>query len=205
MFLDDVEVQGDGELIVNSDLETGDGDGDGYRDLAGSTSSNNTLPATDCQTGSGFLSSCFKHSAQEAAWVAIGGDFDQTGGRFSVNNTMVLQQTDNIFEANGGLLQWTPPTHGPFQALAIWSETDPRDSSASPGQYSMAGSGDLDLKGSFFMPYAELELSGGSGLEPDEAQFVSRKLKVSGGGSLELVPSGLKLIEIPPPAAVLIR
>jgi hypothetical protein len=167
--------------------------------MTGSTETSTSLPASDCQTGTGFLKTCFKHSAVDAAWSALDGDFKQTGGFFGVNDATVFQPSGSIIEANGGGLVWTAPEAGPFQGLALWSET-------SSTRYSLSGSGELEMLGTFFTPNANpISLSGGSGLQPQRAQFVARRLKISGGGSLQLLPHDLKLIEIPPPAAVLIR
>lgn len=67
-----------------------------------------------------------------------------------------------------------------FEDLAFWTETS--------AATNLNGSGSLmTLKGVFFSPNADpFEINAGSGLITADAQFITRKLKVSGGGTLNM-------------------
>jgi hypothetical protein len=174
----------------------------------GSTASA-TLPATDCDTGAGFLKTCFAHAAKDAVWIyQQKGNFKVGGGSVEIHNGVLVQETpasvgtENIVDVGsaGVSVLWHAPTVGPLRSLALWS------GSYSTG-YRIGSSGaTVDLEGVFFAPEAyPFTLAGGSNLLPQAAQFVSRTLKVTGGGTLILGPLGIPLIELPPPASVLIR
>ena len=90
----------------------------------------------------------------------------------------------------GATLEWTapnrtnlPPTAAQIKELedlAFWSETS--------GGHSINGSGaSMLLKGIFFTPNADAFKinAGGAGIDAD-AQFITRKLEVSGGGTLSM-------------------
>jgi hypothetical protein len=64
----------------------------------------------------------------------------------------------------------------------------------------------MSLGGVFFTPQANpFTISGGSPAVQQNAQFVSRMAKISGGGTLNLTPQQGDAVTLPPPAAILIR
>jgi predicted flavoprotein YhiN len=64
----------------------------------------------------------------------------------------------------------------------------------------------MSLGGVFFTPQADpFTISGGSPAVQQNAQFVSRKAVISGGGTLNLTPNQSTAVKLVPPAAILIR
>lgn len=200
-----------GTLVVNRSVQV-DGAGKVLRDASGKptvgpSTAPTDLPASECSTGAGFLTSCFKHAAATAAWMyQVEGNFDMRGGAVRLSDVTFVQEvpstgTNDLRASSAGVdVAWSAPSGGPFRGLALWSES-------SSTAYGIGGSGaTIDLEGVFFTPEAyPFTLTGGSSLQPQAAQFVSRTLKVTGGGTLALRPLGAPLVELPPPASVLIR
>jgi hypothetical protein len=163
-------------------------------------------PATDlpvsCAEDTFSATSCYPSSSRDAAWVyQRSGGIKITSGRIVLEHASLVQaiKPGNIIETTGGRADWSSPDEGPLLGLSLWSETD-------SAAYSLAGGGGLNLEGVFFTPEADsFTLSGGSSLLPQRAQFISRRLTITGGAQLRLSPEGTKLIQIPPPAAYLIR
>ena len=97
---------------------------------------------------------------------------------------------------NGDLI-WTAPQVGEFAHLALWSET--------PLVHQLAGQAFLDMRGIFFTPTAEVLYQGNGVQQQIEAQFVARRLRVSGQGVLIVRPSYDSAVLIPDDIVALIR
>jgi hypothetical protein len=83
--------------------------------------------------------------------------------------------------------------------LALWAE-------APSSNFRINGGAAMELDGVFFTPEADsFQVSGGSPLKPQRAQFISYRLTVTGGGSLVLTPGETRFVRLPPPAPELIR
>lgn len=105
-----------------------------------------------------------------------------------------------------GVLDWTAPNMnatGPpsaaelllFEDLAMWSESTGTSGS---GAWSLGGSGSVTLGGIFFSPNANpFTLSGGSAFNIQDAQFVTRKLVLGGGGALTMRPDSNNAVRLP--------
>lgn len=202
---------GSGTIVFNGDA-TLDGNGRATTVIPSATPQTGLPGDGDCVKGNGlFHPTCFNKPSKTAAFVyqRKGGVKMSSAGNLVANHAAWIQDhryntnsTTNDFNVTGGFVNWTPPDAGPFRALSLWSESGWGENET----YAMAGQAKFDLAGVFFTPEAEpFKLAGGGAFKPQTAQFISRKLEVTGGGTLELSPAGLELIDIPPPAAVLIR
>lgn len=110
---------------------------------------------------------------------------------------------DGYLGGTGGEIDWTAPNvkNDPdepatgddfdrFEDLALWSETS--------GSWRVAGNGGLHLAGIFFTPNANpFSLRGGGVINLDDAQFITRKLTVGGGGVMGMRPEPHNSVQIP--------
>lgn len=121
------------------------------------------------------------------------------------------EPSDNACNGNvgvsGGVIDWTAPNVkddpddpplGPdfehFEDLALWSET----SGAGGSAWDVLGSGGLTLAGVFFTPNANpFKIGGGGSIDVEDAQFITRKLSVTGGGLLTMRPEAHNSVLIP--------
>lgn len=94
----------------------------------------------------------------------------------------------------------TAPTAACFHKLALWNEYA---SSNTPD--TVSGQAGLLLRGSFFTPNAQFNLSGGGNANIQDAQFITGLLDVNGGGLLTMVPNTKFTISPPLLSASLIR
>jgi hypothetical protein len=101
--------------------------------------------------------------------------------------------------AGTGQLNWEAPLAGNFEDLALWSE--------STQQHDLGGQAQLHIEGVFFTPNADpFVYTGQSGQEQRvNAQFVTRRMDVSGQGTLKLQPSPDRVATLPAWGAALIR
>lgn len=103
----------------------------------------------------------------------------------------------------GGVIDWTAPNlknepddppdetdYWNLEDLALWSETS--------ASWRVAGNGGLHLAGIFFTPNANpFNLRGGGVIDLKDAQFITRKLAVGGGGVLGMKPEPHNSVLIP--------
>ena len=108
---------------------------------------------------------------------------------------------------SGGTIDWSAPNvkndpanlpdstdFANFEDLALWSET----SGAGGSAWDVVGDGGLSLSGIFFTPNADpFKLAGGGSIDIYEAQFITRKLRVTGGATLAMQPDAHNSILIP--------
>jgi len=106
-------------------------------------------------------------------------------------------------DSGGGRVSWTAPNETgeppeamhPFEDLALWSEA----SAAS----ALGGQGTNTTSGVFFLPNSSVSFTGQATQEqPLNAQFIARRLDVSGQGVLTLMPNPGDAVTIPIPGAV---
>ena len=119
---------------------------------------------------------------------------------FRAHNTtmyMSARSTLTMLGGSNGTLVWTAPTTGQFDHLALWSET--------AAIHELAGQSYLNMVGIFFTAAAQVLYRGNGVQHQIEAQFVARKLKVSGQGILILRPSFDSAVLIPDDIVALIR
>jgi hypothetical protein len=143
---------------------------------------------------------CLDESAATGAWVYLrDGDLKLTGGVLVANRTMIYQDSGYFSVAGGSPPVWSAPTEGPFSGLAVWSEL-------SSNKFQINGGASMQLEGTFFTPEAApFSISGGAPVVPQQAQFVSYRLNVSGGASLTLSPNLSNSVTLPADAPLLIR
>jgi hypothetical protein len=121
------------------------------------------------------------------------------GGSFDLNHTFVYEAGGYLNFNGGGTPVWNAPVDGPFKSLAYWDEY-------ASSQFQISGGASMSLGGVFFTPQAfPFSIAGGSPAVQQNAQFVSRMAKISGGGTLKLTPQQGDAVTLPPPAAILIR
>jgi hypothetical protein len=119
----------------------------------------------------------------------------------SLEYTMVYLADGRVdFNGGDGGLLWTAPDLAPdtppsvfedhFEDLALWSE--------SPELHHIGGQAGNVLEGTFFTPYADpFELGGQGSQFQTEAQFVTRKLELSGLAEVRMEPNPDRFTPIP--------
>lgn len=94
------------------------------------------------------------------------------------------------FGAGTGVLDWSAPLAGPFEDLALWSE--------SAQQHEVGGQATLSLVGVFFTPNADpFRYSGQGDQVSTKAQFIAYRVEATGQGALLLEPDGERMLLIP--------
>jgi hypothetical protein len=175
---------------------------DGNVNLSGGSLSFNTanptpnLP-TSCLT---TVVGCIAESSSDAAWVVMRtGNLTLTGGVLIAQETLIYQASGYFSIGGGSPPVWSSPIEGPFNGLSVWSEL-------ASSKYKINGGASMELAGTFFTPEATpVSISGGSPVTPQQAQFVSRELAVTGGAALTLSPNPLLAVVLPPDPPLLIR
>lgn len=113
----------------------------------------------------------------------------------------------NVSVAGQTVVDWTAPNvkndpddlptaadFAQLEDLALWSETSGSGGSA----WSVVGGGGLHLSGVYFTPNANpLSIGGGGTIDIEEAQIITRKLNVAGGGVLAMQPEAHNSVLIP--------
>jgi hypothetical protein len=159
-------------------------------------------------TSSGVLavnsdsSTAFPHGEVDDQAIAYfrGGSLSKAGSASVLLNrtTVYIAPGGGLSMAGGsGTLVWTAPTVGDFQALALWSDAT--------ATHQLAGQSELDLEGVFFVPDATVTYAGDGIQRSVEAQFIVRKLAVSGNGKLVVAPAFDQSVLFPIKVAQLIR
>lgn len=140
------------------------------------------------------------------------GDFGTGSGPCPIPATNGLAPYDNgctgkLRLAGTARIDWTAPNlkntptdlpdetdFANFEDLAFWSET-----AASSGTgWGILGSGGVQLSGIFFTPNADpFRIGGGGAYDIEEAQFITRKLVIAGGGTLKMKPDAHNSVQIP--------
>ncbi len=123
------------------------------------------------------------------------------GADLVLNNSAVYMAkgTRIALSGNGsGKLTWIAPDSGPFDDLALWSD--------STLLQDWAGNAALNMEGVFFTPMAVGQYTGNGGLAQVNAQWIADKLWLGGNGTLVVRPQYGRAIEPPrTPGSTLIR
>jgi hypothetical protein len=143
---------------------------------------------------------CIDNSSVNASLVYLrNGDMNFTGGVFTAKHVTVYQAGGVVKVTGGAPPTWLASTEGPFAQLGLWSEQ-------SSNKYQINGGAGVLLSGVFFTPEAApFSLSGGGDWGQQNAQFISYRFSVSGGGTLTMAPNANNFIEPPAHAGTLIR
>jgi hypothetical protein len=125
------------------------------------------------------------NSPSNEPWAFFRGGRLRKGGQASlfINNTMVYVSKNSAVELTGGgtgRLTWTAPVSGPFEALALWSD--------SPSVHSFSGQAALNMEGIFFMPWATASYQGNGDMQQTNAQWIAWRVSAGGNGALRIAP-----------------
>jgi hypothetical protein len=173
-----------------------------------SVSSNRTLtiPAGNVVVTGGVdvQGTLIVNTSDEDHWFVIrNGDLDR-GGSSSLDlgnedgGVFVYLQNGRINTQGGGdQTSWIAPHAGPFEDLALWSD--------SPDTHEMLGSSALSLEGVFYIPNASFSFGGGGTMTQQDAQFIVYRFHTHGGGALRMVPNPERNIGDPRLSVALIR
>lgn len=115
------------------------------------------------------------------------------------NQTFVYMAGGRVDLVGGsGGLTWTAPLAGDFEDLALWAEAEL--------QFQIGGQAGNTLTGTFFTPLSNpFTLTGQGGQFQTDAQFLTRRLEVSGQGEVRMHPDPSRQTLIPTRAVRLIR
>lgn len=118
---------------------------------------------------------------------------------FRYTSVYMAKGTRVALSGNGsGQLTWIAPDNGPFDDLALWS-----DSSLIQD---WAGNAALTMEGVFFTPLATGQYTGNGGLAQVNAQWVADKLWLGGNGTLVIRPQYGRAVQPPSiPGTMLVR
>jgi hypothetical protein len=192
IFTGNVKMTG-GSVTINSQRNPTTGS---YNDLS---NPNSNLTGTCLTPGTG--APCPTQSSDNAAFAYFtSGGLDFTGGIWHASRTAVIMTPSGQVKVTGGSPpSWTAPSEGPFAGLSLWAE-------GKNGPFQINGGSGIQLSGAFFTPEGVMNISGGGDWAvPQNAQFISYQLKVSGGGVLRLSPDPNQGVSAPPMVARLIR
>lgn len=141
-------------------------------------------------------------SSSDAAFIYLrAGQIKKTGqASIYMNSTLVYLAAGSKLDISGGsgALVWTSPNTGPFENLALWSDSTLTNK--------LGGQTNLTMTGVFFAPLATLSYTGNGNQIQIGAQYIVRKLSVGGQGQLILAPTSANAVAFPRPwPTVLIR
>jgi hypothetical protein len=158
----------------------------------------NPNPTIDSACLAIVTAACLSSSSETSAFIYVrDGNWDITGGAINLHHTM-LYQNNGYLKVASATPNWSAPTEGPFKQLALWSEK-------ASNKFQINGGAGISISGIFFTPEADpLSLSGGGDWGQQNAQFISYRVAVSGGGILKLAPNA-EMIPLPDTNNVLIR
>ncbi len=118
---------------------------------------------------------------------------------FNYSTVYMAKATRVALAGNGsGQLRWIAPDSGPFDDLALWSD--------SALIQDWAGNAALTMEGVFFTPLATGQYTGNGGLAQVNAQWIADKLWLGGNGTLVVRPQYGRAVQPPGvPGTTLIR
>ena len=173
-----------GNIVVDGDIEIGS---------QGFLRVNNANNDSNYSWISGSAATATEHSAGAAFIFFRDGTLSKSGGGgLSFMNSMVYLSPTSGLEMVGGTgeMTWIAPTEGPFEDLALWSESE--------AEVKLSGQATLELEGIVFVPNAEVSFQGNGSIANVEAQFVAKKVSTGGNGSLQIAPVLDRSIAHPP-------
>lgn len=121
-------------------------------------------------------------------YLRSGGITKDANGSMRLRNTMVYLHNGGIaFSGGAGAMEWIAPSSGPFEDLALWSE--------STQSHSLGGQAGNALVGILFTPRTgysgspAFQVRGNSGQFQTQAQFITYRLLVTGDGQVLIRPT----------------
>ena len=139
-------------------------------------------------------------STDRVAYIRGTGNLIKTAqASISLNQTFVYMEGGRIDLVGGtGGLTWTAPVSGDFEDLALWAEAEL--------EFQIGGQAGNSLTGTFFTPLSNpFILTGQGGQFQTSAQFLTRRLEVTGQGEVLMHPDPSRQTLIPTRAVRLIR
>ncbi len=140
-------------------------------------------------------------SSDHVVFIRNGDLIKRAQSSIFLNQTMVFLQNGVIDLVGGsGGLTWTAPllSASNFEDLALWSEN--------PDLHAIGGQAGNTLTGTFFTPFASpFKLTGQAGQFQTDAQFITRRLEVTGQGEVKMHPDPDRSTPIPIKEVRLIR
>lgn len=133
-----------------------------------------------------------EHSAGAAYVFFRDGTLSKAGGgSLSMKNTFTYLSSTSSVQISGGHgeISLVAPTEGPFEDLALWSD--------SSQEKKFAGNATVEMEGVFFAPYASVRFQGNGSQSQVAAQFIADKLTTGGNGSLSLAPIWERSVQFP--------
>jgi hypothetical protein len=125
-----------------------------------------------------------QNAAASPGWVFFrDGVLNKNGSaHLAFENAAVYMSKDAGVAMSGGSgsLTWIAPNTGPFDDLALWSD--------SAAVHQWAGQANLVMEGVFFSPWALADYAGTAGQNQTDAQWVADKLVARGQGQLIVTP-----------------
>jgi len=186
---DDVTFKG-GNIVFDGDVKLF-----GQSALEFNTSNGNSMSWTENQ-----LYDVTEHSGQASfVFLRNGAMSKGSQARIEMNHVMLYVSPSSELAVGGGSgdLRWVAPTTGPFEDLALWSE--------SATDHGFGGGSSLELEGVLFAPFADFSYSGNGSQQQVAAQFISRTLSTNGAGLLAIQPLASRSVLLPISSATLIR
>ena len=125
--------------------------------------------------------------------VVVKDDVTRANSHFAAPRTFIYQDhvacPDCQVDLGGGtasIVRWSAPLTGDFEDLALWSETTAGVTNNKP--HRIQASTSIGLTGTLFTPNGLFNFAGQPSYFANNAQFISRRLEVSGGALLDLLP-----------------
>jgi hypothetical protein len=139
---------------------------------------------------------CMTDPPSAATFYLRSGDL-LDAGKLDMRETFVYTKTGTARLAGQSTIDWSAPLDGPFEDLALWTE--------SATLVKITGGAQINIDGILFAPNANLELAGNTGSEALDAQLWVKKLDLVGGAQFRLVPKADRLTKVGKGKQLLIR
>lgn len=124
---------------------------------------------------------------------------------FNVGGTAYLSapygQTVSGQACAAGNFTTTAPNASCFEDLVLW---DPYATTSS-NPHTLSGGGAFSVSGALYMPNGAFKFTGSGTGNQTSAQFVAKRITITGGGQLQMIPDATRQVIIPVYGATLIR
>lgn len=122
-------------------------------------------------------------------YYMLGGGFTVSGqsnlwgeGVMIYNAPLSNSDTISMGGTGEGSIHLTPPDSGPYQGIVLYQQ---RDAAYQP-TVSLTGNGSMTVSGTFYVPSAELKVTGNGGQDTIGSQYISDTLKLGGNGGFKV-------------------
>jgi hypothetical protein len=119
---------------------------------------------------------------QSGVYYLLGG-LTATGARVTATNVLFFNAgtgSSSAINISGGVVNITPMTSGLYKNIAFFqSRTSTQD-------MQVTGGGTTNIAGTFYLPAAELKITGSSGTANIGSQYISKSLTLGGNGNINV-------------------